>query len=495
MSFPKELNLGSNRPMAAAGKPSINRYRSDNSSYSGGDIIRLEIPCGRRGQYLFPQDSVIEGRLSLNYSITTVAVGGAVVPLSVYIDQSVYALFNRMRVIHGSTVVEDTLYSNRLWTALYDLQVSEAKRRGDTITKLVFDNSIEVGNYETNGSAFCNHLTGSPVVLSVNALTANTQTLLVDFCFTLPSAVLGSLCSKAIPLGLMGASSIYLELELANTNVAFVAGGGTGTTPCAYTVNSYTIQDIYYNAKIVTLPQDVDDLIIQSTGGVINIPAVAYKCEQKSISSGSSTFNDKFSFQFSSLKTFLFWFASGASAVGNIGLRSISSRPKCFLSDYFLLINGEAYPSQQIGYGTGATENVSRNSARMFAETQRALNYLTDVNAGGIMNFYNYNFDDATVMEGLASATALTTVDPGGVTIQKRFVAGIDLDRFNRSSDVLMCGTSSIGQMININMEFSQGCGTTLAGNNGAATNINLYASVMYDVLFHVENGQMLAKF
>ena len=107
--------------------------------------------------------------------------------------------------------------------------------------------------------------------------------------------------------------------------------------------------------------------------GVINIPAVAYKCEQKSISSGSSTFNDKFSFQFSSLKTFLFWFASGASAVGNIGLRSISSRPKCFLSDYFLLINGEAYPSQQIGYGTGATENVSRNSARMFAETQRAL--------------------------------------------------------------------------------------------------------------------------
>ena len=58
-----------------------------------------------------------------------------------------------------------------------------------------------------------------------------------------------------------------------------------------------------------------------------------------------------------------------------------------------------------------------------------------------------------------------------------------------------MCGTSSIGQMININMEFSQGCGTTLQGNGGAATNISLYASVMYDVLIHVENGQMLAKF
>ena len=47
------------------------------------------------------------------------------------------------------------------------------------------------------------------------------------------------------------------------------------------------------------------------------------------------------------------------------------------------------------------------------------------------------------------------TGDPGTVTVQKRFVAGIDLDRFNWSSDVLMCGTSSIGQMVNLILGFS----------------------------------------
>ena len=73
MSFPNELNLASNRPMAAAGKPSINRYRSDNSSYCAGDVIRIEIPCGRNGQYLFPMDCFIEGRIKLN--ITTTAAG------------------------------------------------------------------------------------------------------------------------------------------------------------------------------------------------------------------------------------------------------------------------------------------------------------------------------------------------------------------------------------------------------------------------------------
>ena len=113
MSFPKELNLGSNKPMAAAGKPSINRYRADNSSYQGGDIIRIEIPCGRNGQYLFPMDSMIEARIKANY--TCVASTGATTNANseLFIDQSVYSLFNRMRIIHGSTVIEDTLYTNR----------------------------------------------------------------------------------------------------------------------------------------------------------------------------------------------------------------------------------------------------------------------------------------------------------------------------------------------------------------------------------------------
>ena len=83
-SFPSELNLGSNKPMSASGKPSINRYRSDNSFYSGGDTIRIEIPCGRKGQYLFPKDSFIELRIRIN------ALNGAAANSSIYLDQSIY---------------------------------------------------------------------------------------------------------------------------------------------------------------------------------------------------------------------------------------------------------------------------------------------------------------------------------------------------------------------------------------------------------------------
>ena len=480
MSFPKELNLSSNRPMAAAGKPSINRYRSDNSSYQAGDVIRIEIPCGRNGQYLFPMDCFIEGRIKANVTITA-STGANLVNGLLTIDQSVYALFNRMRILHGSNVIEDCLYTNRLWTCLYDLQINETERRGDTITKLVNDNTSSASSQATGGQLYNNGLTGTTFKYSNTAVT-NSDTALFDFSFVLPSAVLGSLCSKAIPLGLMGASSLYLELELAPVNVAFVSCVPQGTTAAGtITTNSYTIQDIYYNAKITTLPDDVNSLILESTGGIINIPAISYKAEMKSIPATASAYNDKFSFQYSSLKTFLFWFTASTTAIGDITKRSISSRPKCFLTDYFLLINGEAYPSQSIGYGSTAVITASGNSARMYAETLRAFNYLTDVNAGGILTYYNYTYDNPTQNETL-----------GTIPIQKRFLAAIDLDRFNRSSDVLMCGTSSIGQMVNLNLGFSQACGTV---TGQTAVGVNLYATVMYDVLYHIENGQMLAKF
>ena len=151
MSFPKDLNLSSNKPIAISSKPSINRYRSDNNSYQSGDVIKIEIPTGRQGQYLYTRDSFIEFRIKVNQANT------AVTNSATYIDGSVYSLFSRMRILHGSSVVEDTLYCNKLWTAIYDLQVNENERRGDCITKLVSDTTAaanQVYNNCCNGQLF-----------------------------------------------------------------------------------------------------------------------------------------------------------------------------------------------------------------------------------------------------------------------------------------------------------------------------------------------------
>ena len=285
-----------------------------------------------------------------------------------------------------------------------------------------------------------------------------------DACFCIPSALLGSLASKAVPLGLMGASSIYLELELAPALMAFI-GDGTAT------INSYTVSDIFYNAKIATLPNDIDDLLIQSTGGIVNLPAISYKTEAKTISAASSAFNDKFSFQYSSLKNFIFFVQNSATANGVLANRSVSSRPRANILDYYLTINGEAFPSQTI-----------QGTSRMYSELLRAFDGLSDTGFGGVINYSNYTQNQHTAAGDDLTVGAVG--DGGTTTVQKRFLAGIDLDRFNHSSDTLLSGSSSIGQMVNLNLNFSEPTTDVLV----------LYAAVQYDVLFHIQDGLLMAK-
>jgi len=456
-NLPSTLNLASNKPMSANGKPGIFRYRSDNSSYSAptsgtGDVIRLEIPCGRQGQYLFPKDSFIEGKLQVTSTDSALSQ-------TIYIDQSVFSLFNRIRVFHGSNLIEDCLYVNRVWTSVYDLQVNEVERRGDAITKLVNDTTSSGSLYPIFQDG-CNGMLVHTTSGTTNTLTSSS---LLDFCFVLPSAVLGSLSTKALPIGLMGASSLYLELELCGATQALVTNSTTATL-------TYAVQDIYYNSKVVTLPSDVNDAVIQSTGGFINLPAVGYKAELKSIASGVTSFNDKFSFQFSSMKNFNFFLINTATAVGANTKRSITARTKAYASEYFLTINGEAYPAQTI-----------QNPSRMYAELQRAWGGLTDTNFGGILTYQNYGSlaaNNNTTADDVINSTLTNTK-------QKRFLAGIDLDRFSQEGQTLMAGTSSIGQMVNLQLNFSQGTSEAL----------NLYAYVSYDILYHIEGGLITAKF
>ena len=449
--LPSQLNLANNKPLSEGGKPFINRYRSDNSTYSAGDTIRIEIPCGRQ-QFLFPNDSFLEARLKVNCS------NGAT-PGNCYIDATAFSIFNRMRIIHGSTVLEDTLYCNRLWNAVYDVQISESERRQDCITKLINDNTPTSSSHQYNPC-----LQGSIIqILSANVAAADSS--LIDFSIVLPSALLGSLASKALPLGLLNSSSIYLELELAPMNVAFVTESST------IVFNSYTIQDIYYNAKITQLPEDINASLVASLrGDSIKLPAFAYKAELKSVASGSSAFNDKFAFNFSSVKSFYWWMTNQTTSIGSNTKRSVTRRTKAGATDFYLTINGEAFPSQTIS-----------NPSRMYMELVRSFDGLVDTSFGGVISYKNYIRDTHTTADDITASVA----NYQSLVPEKRFIAGIDLDRFNHSSDTLNSGTSTIGQTVNLVVNYA-------AGLNESC---NLYAAVMYDVIFVAENGQLSPRF
>jgi hypothetical protein len=440
-SLPKQLNYSQVKPLGVDATPEILRFRSQNQSYKSGDTIRIEIPTGRSGMHLWPHSTFLEGKLNVNFT----SGGGAPADLNIVLDQCIYSCFKRYRLLHGSEIIEDQLHVNKLYNSIYDLQKNEFERNGDSISLL--------GDVATNtGTAF------TFVKANTTPLVNQDMPTPQEFAFVLPSLI-GSLASTAIPLGLMGSSSLYLELELDAANVAFFAPQAD-----ILSINSFTISDIYLNCKISQLPSSVETLLVNSTNGLVLLPAVSYKGELKTISTGSSFSNEKFAFNLRSIKNFIFFNQNQDIANGRKVAPSCTTRSYCGLQSYYLTFNGIQYPSQEI-----ATPSVQ------YMNLLRAFDGAADTNFGGILTKNNYT-------QGTGANTDGDDLTETGFLCRSLFA--LDLDRYAHSSDILVTGSNTTGQNVNLVQRF---------GNAGVPANLNVYGFVMHDVLYELSQGLLKA--
>jgi len=450
MSYPKELNYGHQKPNAVPAKPEIIRYRSQNGEYRNNDVIRIEINTGKAGMHLFPHSTFLEGKVRVNMTAAGDAAG-ATSRNGCRIDQSAYSLFKRYRLLHGNETQEDLLHPNRLWNSIYDVQKNDHERNGDSISLLT--DSFKSGL----GRPFVRYSTtagGSPPGLTGDSLP-------LDFAFCLPSGLIGTLAQMSVPLSVMGASNLFLELELEDVLKVFTtipaavaAADGLPIIDETASINSYTVSDLYMNCKVCMLPSDIELALFQSIGPNITIHSVGYKGELKTISQNSTTFNDKIAFSFNSIKSFMFFNANQSVANGVLTQHAITTRPFINLLRYHLTMNGVQYPSQSI-----------ENPSVMYQNLLRCFDANSDTNFGGIIDNTNYT-----------SGTGADAANSIG-----RFLGGIDLDRFNNNgiSEVMITGTNTVGQSINLVQFFSQ----------PTPQPINVYCFCMYDCIFELSGG------
>ena len=451
LNYPQSLDMMAKKPAVPA-EPLITRFRSDNATYGAGDIVRIEISTGGRNQFLLPNDSF----LSFDFTSVHTATGG-----NVRLDGSAYSIFRRARVIHGSTTVIDIQNCGRLWNALRDAMVNYAARSVDAIRLAGDDNT------STQASAN-NYIAGRQLVSG----TVN------DAAFCLPLGLVGSLSKTATPLGLMGASSLFIELEIAPHNQIvttreYANPDGVVGTSTGLTLSSFTLSNIYYNAKITTLDEPYAQALMSAYAGrPLVLPAVDYIGEMKVIPNGASTINEKFSFSRSSVNGMLWWLSNSNVANGVITSNNLAEgtchRQAGALSEYYVAVSGKnllsIYAGPQLD-SLGVSTGFFKGGVAV-SQIGRIYNNLSSVDGMGILNVGNY--------------CNTTDTYAGAVANTKRFVGAYSLERYDADSKYAS-GSNLVGQDVRL---------VTLQATP-LAEQQNLYGYAMCDVGFQLMDGQL----
>lgn len=449
LNYPQSLDMMAKKPAVPA-EPLITRFRSDNAEYSAGDIIRIEISTGGRNQFLLPNDSF----LSFDFTSTHTATAG-----NLRLDGSAYSIFRRARVIHGSTTVIDIQNCGRLWNALRDAMVNYSARCADEV-RLAADAD------PTTQQSTSNYLAGRQLV-------SNTS---YDAAFALPLGLVGTLSKSATPLGLMGASSLFIELEIAPHNQIVTSrefanpDGATGTVT-TLTLTSFKLSNIYYNAKIVTLDEPYAQALMSAYAGrPLVLPATDYIGEMKVVAAGASSINEKFAFSRSSVNGMLWWLSNSEVANGVIKSTNIQEgtthRQAGALSEYYVAVSGKNLLSIYAGAGATVNSVPYFKGATTISQIGRIYNNLSSVDGMGIFNIGNY----CNAVDTYAGAIANT----------KRFVGAYSLERYDADSKYAS-GSNLVGQDVRLVVQMY----------DPLDEQQNLYGYAMTDVGFQLIDGQV----
>jgi len=228
-----------------------------------GDTIRIELPSGKFGSWLLPRETYLKFKMDANF-----LYGNETEVFS--LDGSADAIISRLTIYAGANQLEDIQnydVLNALWRdAMFD-------------TNMYRVGSLTYGDNDVFADG------GQGVLERV-------------FCLPLTSGVIGSLMSKALPLGFVN-SDLRIEIVLNPFNTAFYSTGGVSGKA------NFKITDVSLITEHIDLPLAVAQNIKESLGGVISISTESFQSAENVEVANSTKGTPLLPFRFSSLKSVL----------------------------------------------------------------------------------------------------------------------------------------------------------------------------------------------
>jgi hypothetical protein len=417
------------------------------SSYNPSETITINIPT-RNNTALIPSESYLRG--TLNLSCATASATAAT-----FESCGVHGFIQRIRVFHGSNLLEDIDNYAQLAKIMFDFQAPD-----DTIKGRFSITSGCNGEYTTTTGAASGNL---QVVRAINrgavtAVTITTATA-VPFAINLISLVGALAQDKYLLLSEMTAAPLRVELVLKAsvvTSLMSLAGSATAQT--------FTMTGVNYCGEFLELPDSAIAAIKSGSSSPMQMVLPSYRSFTNSaaITTAGTQVSFPIPAKFSSLKNIV---VASRTSQGADGLFPMS-HCKYGLTSYNFRVGSEVLPS-----------TAPSSTQEIFNEALKCFGSIADLNLQPSVDLVSYSLDVPTTVSNLITAS---TTDSGS------FLVGIDMEIYqNTNTQSIFAGTNTNNSDI------------FFIANYTPAGNVTLLqtAFASYDQVLVLENGVCYARY
>jgi len=427
------------------------------SGYNKGTQCTILIPT-RNNLALVSTESM------LNFDLTLTGTNGV---NAARMDSSYgHGFIQRIRVFHGSNMIENfENYGNEV-KKIFDLQVSDdatngklnilAGSRSDSVTAIPV---LTVTAGLTIGADGITNNYNSGRSLSLNSGTPITY----NFSLNLIS-LLGTLSTQYVPLWKMTASDIRLEITFVQDVYSAIA--------CLGSVSDFRIDNIQYIAQYIELSDTAIQIIEGSLGGKqfeYVIPGMENFTFTTNIQSNSIV-NFPIAAKYQSLKSLIVSQRDTAKGVSTASYfpyssTSMGSSTRSGVSNYQFKIGSVNLPSIP-----------PANNVQFFGEVLKVFGSISDTSYNPGINFDSYNLPVPIAFDDVNTKYATGNVNSGS------FYIGIDLENYPGSNnEKYFSGYNTVNDNIFCNIRYSSSAATV--------ANVRYDALAIFDAILTFSNG------
>jgi len=376
------------------------------TQFGVAETITINIPT-RNNTALIPSESYLRGQLNLSCSTANATA-------ATFESCGVHAFIQRIRVFHGSNLLEDIDNYAQLAKILYDFQAPD-----DTVKGRFSVTSGTNGEWNTTTGASSGALQ-SVRGYNRGATTAVTTTAtVVPFAINLISLVGALSGDKYLPLWEMTAAPLRLEIVLKPTLVSsllYVAGGSTSPT--------FTVTGVNYVAEFLELPDSAVAAIKAGSSSPMQVVLPSWRSYTNSapIVPAGTQVSFPIPAKFSSLKNIV-----------------VATRNSSFVAsaDYFPMAHCKfGMTSYNFRVGSEVLPSTAPTSIpEIYNEALKCFGSLADLNLQPSIDLVSYQQDVPT---NVSTLTGASVNDSGS------FIAGIDLEIYqNADKSSIFSGTNT----------------------------------------------------